>query len=114
MTDRARPMDDAALTAALRDLAGAIDWPAAPPAGRDPASAVRIRLSEAAATPLRRRWSWRPVTRALVLAVLALLALAAVAGALGLGLPGIRIQLGGSGTAPPPSEAPSSPASHGP
>jgi hypothetical protein len=49
----------------------------------------------------RARWSiLRPVRRSLILAVAVLLALAVIAGAVGLGLPGLRLILG-----PPPPEA---------
>lgn len=101
MTDRTRPpMDDTALAAALRDLATAIDWPvaAATPGSPDIAARVRARIGEA--RPVARPW-WRPARRALVLALAALLVLAAIAGAVGLGLPGLRITLGPAPTSPP-------------
>ena len=109
---------DAELEAALRGLGGAIDWPAAGPAGAvagpDLATIVRTRI-EAGQAPRPSRWrdawsSWRPVRRVLVVAVVALLALAilaAIAGAAGLGLPGLRISLGPAPVSPPPTIAPS-------
>lgn len=109
-------LDDAGLALALRDLAGAVDWPAAVAAGSpDLAVRVRTRLHERGARRPASRWStgpgrWR---LALVLALVALLALAAVAGALGLGLPGLRLILGGSGATPPPTVAPSATARAG-
>lgn len=107
-----RALDDAGLEAALRGLAPAIAWPeaAAPPAGPDLATRVRVRLQDRT-VPAQGRWPWPRRTaaapgrlpRAAVLALLALLALAAVAGAVGLGLPGIRLILGD----PPASGIPS-------
>jgi hypothetical protein len=118
-------MPDDDLEASLRGLAPAIAWPSAMlPAGSDIAAAVRAGV-ERLPVPSRAgrtapslvgpwRWSWRPARRALVLALIALLAVVAIAGALGLGLPGLRISLG---EAPPmpsasagPSVAPSDPA----
>jgi hypothetical protein len=105
MTDRplAR-LDDAALEAALRSLATAVDWPSAAPtapsgatAGPDIATRVRVHLSSGERRRTTRPWwrlSGRPFRRSLVLAVAALLALAIVAGAVGLGLPGLRFILG--------------------
>ena len=115
MTDR--PMaryDDAALEGALGSLARAIDWPTTAPAGAegvaggpDIAARVRVRLADPDRRRTSRPWwqgSWRPVRRSLVLALVALLALAIVAGAVGLGLPGLRLILGGG--PPPPTPAP--------
>jgi hypothetical protein len=104
-------MDDLALEGALRDLSTALAYPSAGAAGADVATRVRLQLH--AAPPASARSSvfgWigrRPVRRGLLLAIAALLVLAAVAGAVGLGLPGIRILFGG----PTPSviPAPSSP-----
>jgi hypothetical protein len=109
-------LDDDGLALALRGLAGAVDWPAAAAAGSpDLADRVRTRLDDRGARRPASRWStgpgrWR---LALVLALVALLALAAVAGALGLGLPGLRLILGGSGATPPPTVAPSATAPAG-
>jgi hypothetical protein len=103
MTDRPMPRDDAFLEVALRSLAGEIDWPPAAPAtadgtttGPDIATRVRVRLSSGERRRSRRWWSpgGRPVRRSLVFAIVALLALAIVAGAVGLGLPGLRIMFG--------------------
>ena len=101
--------DDAGLEALLRDSAESIAWPTAtPPGGPDIAMRVRVRLV-AAPRPLGRRpWTaWRPVRRSLLLALVALLTLAAIAGAVGLGLPGLRLILGEPSASPPPSVAPS-------
>ena len=109
-------LDDDGLALALRDLAGSVEWPAAAAAGSpDLADRVRRRLEVGVARRLAPRWStgpgrWR---LALVIALVALLALAAVAGALGLGLPGLRLILGGSGATPPPTVAPSATAAAG-
>jgi len=98
--------DDVTLEGTLRSLGTAIDWPTATPAGPDIASRLRVRLTEPNRRRTTRSWwpgSWRPVRRSLVLALVALLALAIVAGAVGLGLPGLRLILGGG---PPPTPAP--------
>ena len=118
MTERRLALDDRSLETALRTLSGAIDWPAATPTTADgtataPDIATRVRVRLASREPAPRRW-WtfggRPVRRGLVLALLALLGLAIVAGAVGLGLPGIRISLG----EPPASVLPSSTATDSP
>ena len=111
MTDRRMLVDDHGLEAALRALSIEIDWPTSAPAaadgtpiGPDIATLVRARVASRERRP--RRW-WtsggRPLRRGLVLALLALLGLAIVAGAVGLGLPGLRITLG----EPPASVLPS-------
>jgi hypothetical protein len=98
-------LDDTGLEGALRSLSGAIDWPAAAAispsgvtAGPDIATRVRVRIASGERARSARPW-WRsvggrPVRRSLVLAIVALLALAIVAGAVGLGLPGLRITFG--------------------
>jgi hypothetical protein len=106
--------DDAALERALGSFATAIDWPTPGPvaasgaaAGPDIASRVRVRLADPDRRRTGRRWwqaSLRPARRSLVLALIALLALALVAGAVSLGLPGLRLILGGG--PPPPTAAP--------
>lgn len=100
-------MDDRALEGALRALATAVAYPGAGTAGAD--IAARVREQILAAPPARRSGGplgWlrnRPVRRSVVVAIAALLLLAAVAGAVGLGVPGIRILFGGP--TPPPSLA---------
>lgn len=100
MADRIDRFGDAELEAALRDLGEALAIPAVAIAGGlDPAARARVRISEdtAVAAVRRRRWSWlaptrgRRVGRGVALGLVAVVALAAVAGAIGLGLPGIRI-----------------------
>ena len=95
------------LEAALTDLAGAVAFPAP---SSDFAARVTSRLTPPAAQPWWRRgfvgtprpdkaaFRRRPVWRAALLAVALILLVAAVAGALGLGVPGIRLILG-----PPPT-----------
>lgn len=107
-------LDDAGLESALRSLAGAVDWPPAAPtapsgatAGPDIATRVRVRIASGERGRRPQPW-WRPagarpIRRSLVLAIAALLALAIVAGAVGLGLPGLRITFG----EPPASLVPS-------
>jgi hypothetical protein len=111
MTDRRMLLDDHGLEAALRALSSEIDWPTSAPAAADgtpigPDIATRVRARVASRERRPRRW-WtsggRPLRRGLVLALLALLGLAIVAGAVGLGLPGLRITLG----EPPASVLPS-------
>jgi hypothetical protein len=102
-------MDDLTLEGALRDLSAALAYPSAGPATSDVATKVRQRVATAApATPRRGLGGWlagRPLRGSLVVAIAALLILAAVAGAVGLGLPGIRILFGGP--TPPPVASPS-------
>lgn len=106
-------LPDTELEAALRGLEPAIAWPTAAVAGGiDLAAVVRDRIEGSTPTrtagPVARlprlgTWSWRPARRALVLALVVLLALAAIAGAIGLGLPGLRLILGEAPTRPPAS-----------
>jgi len=103
-------MDDAALAGALGDLAAAIAYPSVPAGAGDIAAIVRQRL---VAGPAARTSSgitgWigrRPVRRSVLVAIAAILVLAAIAGAVGLGLPGIRIVFGGP-TPPAPTATPS-------
>jgi len=130
MADRLlHQLPDGELEVALRGLAPAVAWPSATvPGGPDIAATVRARVEllpgprhagrTTAANLLDAwRWSWRPARRALLLALVALLGLVAIAGALGLGLPGLRIILGEAPPAPSaiaePSRAPSVPATTG-
>jgi hypothetical protein len=105
---RLAELDDVGLEGMLRATAAAIAWPTATPSGApDLATRVRVRLLAAPPAPQRRPWTtWRPVRRGLVLALAALLALAAIAGAVGLGLPGLRLILGEPSASPPPTLAP--------
>jgi hypothetical protein len=117
MTDmRLFQLPDGDLEAALRSLTPTVDWPSADPGSGQPdlAAAVRARIEAEPrpVAPVREprgssRWTWRPARRALVLALIALLALAAIAGAIGLGLPGLRLIFGGAPVSPPPSLEPS-------
>ena len=105
-------MPDEELGGALRQLATSIDFPTRPtePGSPDLAARIRRRIE---LNPLRpslwRRLGLgvgagtraRPIRRGLVLALVALLILAAVAGAVGFGLPGLRIIFG-----EPPSPQP--------
>ena len=109
MNEQRRPLaalDDAGLETALRASSVSIAWPTASPAGApDVATRVRARIV-AGETARRGPWRlWRPARRGLVLALAALLVLAAIAGAVGLGLPGLRIILGEPRVSPPPSVA---------
>ena len=110
MTDRRIALADGRLEAALRALSSDIAWPTAAPLTADGAAtgpdiAARVRARLASGERGRRWWTFgsRPLRRGIVLALLALLGLAIVAGAVGLGLPGIRITLG----EPPASVLPS-------
>lgn len=107
MAERLHRLPDADLAETMRGLARFVDWPTAvapeAPAGGDLAETVRARIetmpvderrSRAGVFPLRGAWTWRPARRAALLAVAAILALAALAGAVGLGLPGLRLILG--------------------
>ena len=113
------------LEQALRGLAPTIAWPTAGlPDQPDLAAAVRVRV-ESLAVPASARWPWqrsgrsgawstRPARRGLVLALVALLALAAIAGAVGLGLPGLRLIFGEAPPTAVPSLAPASPGAPSP
>jgi hypothetical protein len=110
VADERRPLaaiDDAALETALRDLAPVLAYPA----DVDVAALVRQRI--VAARPASQPGGilgWigrRPVRRSLLVAVAALLILAAVAGAVGLGVPGIRVFFGGPTPPPATPAAPS-------
>ncbi len=118
MTDRARlaALPDDAFGAALRELGGALDMPrlATTVDGTDLARRVRQRIEASGQavprTGLLERLGLahpggRPVRRGLVLALAALFVVAAVAGAVGFGLPGLRIVFGPT---PSASASPSS------
>jgi len=108
---------DEELAGALRLLATSIDFSTAgptEPGSPDLAASVRRRIEQNPLRPsLWRRLGLgvgagtraRPIRRGLVLALVALLILAAVAGAVGFGLPGLRIIFGQG-----PSATPSPPA----
>ena len=110
-------MPDEELAGALRHLATSIDFSMAgptEPGSPDLAARVRRRIEQSPLRPsLWRRLGpgvgagtrARPIRRGLVLALVALLILAAVAGAVGFGLPGLRIIFGEgpSPTASPPA-----------
>jgi hypothetical protein len=101
-----RPIADADLEAALRDLGRELAIPSLADRGTwiDPAARARARIATGI---VPRRWagSWLihpaglPLRRAVVLAVIAVLAVAVIAAALGLGLPGIRIVPAPTGSA---------------
>lgn len=103
MSDRFDSLAPGGLEAALADLAGAAAFPTA---SHDFAGRVTARIAAAGAAPApwwRRAFLGaapagvpvrRPVRRALLVAVALVLLVVAVAGALGLGLPGIRLILG--------------------
>jgi hypothetical protein len=106
-------MPDDALGAALQELGWAVAFPwAASAGGPDIATRVRVRIVESGASGAgraggRRGFGWRParpMRRGLVFALAALLILAAIAGAVGFGLPGLRIIFG---PLPTPSLSPS-------
>ena len=103
-------LDDAGLEGALRDLAPGLAFPSPISGPTDVAAIVRQRL--VAQPPARGRvglLGWlgrRPVRRSVLVAIAALLVLAAIAGAVGLGLPGIRINFGGATPSPSPSSSP--------
>jgi hypothetical protein len=121
-----RALPDDELATALRELATSVAFPSpvvTTPGALDLAASVRQRIEQrpprlslwqrlrsaagasggqaGAATGARSRLGGRPMRRGLVLALAALLILAAVAGAVGLGLPGLRIIFG-----EPPSPQP--------
>ena|SRR5437762_2525550 len=124
MHDRfgAMAMSDADLEITLRDLASSLSIPAGSSgnAALDPARRARIRIEEASAKrrePLLPGWIARArgplpggrLRRGLVLALVAVIVIAAIAGAIGLGLPGIRIVTAPSASANASPAAPSGP-----
>ena len=131
MTESRQPLhaiSDETLGGALRDLGSSLAFPApAAAGGPDVAALARARIVALDIHPSRagtRRWfelGLRPMRRGLVLAVVALLVLAAIAGAIGLGLPGLRIIFGdvpsqrptASPTSPGPGSASPSPLGSG-
>src|SRR5262245_15280774 len=107
-------LGDDELGAVLRSIGPDLAVPPVAAPGSDPARRARVRI-EATATAVAGRPgilerlglrgpAARPVRRALVLGIVALLVLAAIAGAVGFGLPGIRIVFG-PGPSPTPSAA---------
>jgi hypothetical protein len=122
-------LSDDLLGDALRELGDVVAFPIVAAAGRpDLATRVRVRIVESAvdAPGASSRLGWfgrrsgRPMRRGLVLAIAALLVLAAIAGAIGFGLPGLRIIFGPlpspslASPAPSPSLASPAPSSPGP
>jgi hypothetical protein len=121
MSDLRRPMAafrDDELEAELRALAAWLDAPPSPVAAGplDPARRARLRI-EAGAGRTRRGW-WPfgarsgpspALRRSFVLAVVALVALAAIAGAIGFGVPGIRIIFTGASPSPQVTPSPATP-----
>jgi hypothetical protein len=116
MTDRRTlaTLTDEALADALRDLGSALAVPLPEPAAvaADPARLARLRIEAEALRSrpaLPRRWLGGPAIlrrragRSLALALIAVALIAAIAGAIGLGLPGIRVIPGGSGAPVVPS-----------
>lgn len=110
-------LPDEAFGDVLRELGVALAYPSPAAAGQpDIALRARVRiveLGDRARDTSRRRWfggGVRPMRRGLVLALVALLALAAIAGAVGIGLPGLRIIFGDiPSQRPTPSAASPSP-----
>lgn len=130
-------ISDETLGGALREMGSWVAFPSTGgEAGRpDVAALARARIVALDIRPthaVTRRWfglAARPMRRGLVIAVVALLVLAAIAGAIGLGLPGLRIIFGdippqspvasaspsgsGLGSAPPSASASPSPLGSG-
>jgi hypothetical protein len=114
-------LSDESMAGVLRDLGGSIAYPsrAAEPGGVDLAARARARIVALDVRPSpgsgRRRFGFgvRPVRRGLVLAIALLLVLAAIAGAVGLGLPGLRI-IFGTVPSPAPSASAARPSSLAP
>jgi hypothetical protein len=117
-----RNLSDDALANALHELASSVDFPSAVASGPDaPDLAARVRSRIELAPPRPSIWQrlglgagldgrsarlgGRPIRRSLVLALVALLVVAAVVGAVGLGLPGLRIIFGEGPPSPRPSAA---------
>jgi hypothetical protein len=115
------PSTDEALVEELRALSGWLATPpiAGTPGSTDPARRARLRLEAGGG---RRRPAWwplgggarRPLRRSFILAVIALIVLAALAGAIGFGVPGIRIFFVGPTPSPAGSASPALPGSPSP
>ena len=114
MADRRRlaTLSDDGFADAIRALGGELAVPTIPAGGPDIALRARTAIQAAGIAPEsgwldrlglrpRGRPATRPLRRGLVIAVVALLALAAIAGAIGFGLPGLRIIFGPTATASP-------------
>jgi len=125
MSELRRPVaaiGDDEVVAELRALAAWLDAPAIPRAGTpDPARRARLRIEAGEGRSGRAWWPWAGGTgrgpawrRSLVLAVVALGVLAAIAGAIGFGVPGIRIIFTGPTPSPSASPQASSPGAFSP
>ena len=110
-------ISDETLANALRELGAAVAFPSSAGSGgqADLAALARARIVALDVRPRggARRWPGfgfgfdvRPMRRALILAVALLLVLAAIAGAVGLGLPGLRIIFGDVPSAQPTASLP--------
>jgi hypothetical protein len=121
MSDPRRPTfdpADEALGVELRTLGAWIDFGPAVAAtvpSSDPAHLASLRIQARRDGAVRRWWTWpfggslRPVRRSLVLAIIAVALLAAIVGAIGFGVPGIRIFF--TGATPAPTGTPTAAAS---
>ena len=109
---RLATLSDDAFADAIRSLGLDLAVPTTVAGGADPALRARAAIEAARIAPEsgwldrlglrpRGRPATRPLRRGLVIAVVALLALAAIAGAIGFGLPGLRIIFGPTATASP-------------
>jgi hypothetical protein len=106
-------ISDETLGGALREMGSWVAFPSADSEGGRPdvAALARARIVALDIQPSgggTRRWfglGVRPMRRGLVLAVAALLVLAAIAGAIGFGLPGLRIIFGDIPSQPPVASA---------
>jgi len=118
---RLAQLPDAAFEDVLRELGRGLDVPSV--SAVDPALGARLRIEAARLGPPspglagRLGLGWptpaRPLRRSLVLAIAAILVVAAVAGAIGFGLPGLRIIIG-PGPTPTPIASESAPSSASP
>jgi hypothetical protein len=121
MSELRHPMatlGDDELGAELRALASWLDGPPSPVAAGqvDPARRARLRIEAGAG---RTRLGWWPfgagsgltpaLRRSFVLALVALVAVVAIAGAIGFGVPGIRIIFTGASPTPQATPAPATP-----
>ena len=116
MSDQRRAlagMGDDALGAELRELGPWLESPRSriAPDSPDPARRARLRIEAAPRRTPRAWWPWAgrrgpAVRRSFVLAVIALVVLAAIVGAIGFGVPGIRIIFTGATPAPSPALSP--------
>jgi hypothetical protein len=112
-----RPLSDGELGERLVELGGRVAWPTVPDLSPRVTAAIKMKPAQHGALARLRHladaWSGgrRAARRSLLIAIAVLLAIAAVATAIGLGVPGIRIELRPIATESPSAAPPAGSAS---